>query len=113
MNIDPERLVANIRSANTEDLLDRMTVYREDMLPEALDLIAAELLNRGIDTEAITRHEQRRSEAVRDADGRVRTCSFCRKPAVASGLRWHRVFGLIPLFPRRFYWCDDHAERRS
>ena len=44
--LDLDRVRQNIRQATTEDLLDRMTVYRAGMEEEALELIADELRSR-------------------------------------------------------------------
>ena len=48
METNLDRVRANVQAASTEDLLDRATVYREGMEPEALDLIEAELRRRGV-----------------------------------------------------------------
>ena len=40
---ESERVRKNAREATTEDLLNRVTVYRGDMEPEALKIIEAEL----------------------------------------------------------------------
>ena len=39
---NPERVWQNAREASTEDLLDRVTVYRAGMEPEALEIIEEE-----------------------------------------------------------------------
>ena len=106
---DLERVRANIQKATTEDLLDRITVYRESLEPSAVELIMAELHLRGVTPAAVVAHEQERGAVLYDPHGLSRSCSFCRKPAVHSGWAWHRVFGRLPLFPRRFYWCAEHG----
>src|SRR5947209_14646697 len=97
-NID--RVKKNVREATTEDLLDRATVYRAGMEPAALDVIERELRERGVRREEIDDHERRRRQETRALpDGTVRRCSFCHQPAVAEAWGWHRMWGLIPLFP--------------
>ena len=48
LDFDPERVTRNVQEAASEDLLDRMTVYRDGMKPEAIHIIAEELKRRGI-----------------------------------------------------------------
>jgi hypothetical protein len=36
-------------------------------------------------------------------------CSFCNRPAVVQRRRWHRLFGLVPVFPKLFAYCDFHT----
>jgi len=117
MQFDLERVRENVRQATTEDLLDRLTVYRAGMEPEALVLIEAELLRREIDADAIEAHAcQRAHEAIVMPDGTARGCMFCHRPAVAEGWGWHWVSlmmggerrSLFPVFPRYFYWCSQH-----
>src|SRR5687767_3520228 len=110
MEFDAERVRANARQASTEDLLDRLTVYRKGMEPEALPILERELRSRGVDLDAIEAHAARREEAVLlGADGLAQRCSFCPRPAVAGGWSWHRLWGRLPLFPRRFHWCAEHG----
>ena len=109
MHVNREVVRANIRQAATEDLLDRVTVYREGMEGEALDIIEGELRERGISRDAIAEHERKRREGVRfDSRGIALTCHCCPRPAVVETWGWHRMWGLVPLFPRRFAWCIEH-----
>ena len=48
MKLDLEAVAAWIRRAETDELLDRATVFRPEMEPEAVDLILAELARRGL-----------------------------------------------------------------
>ena len=48
MGFDLRRVAEYIRRADTEELLDRVTVYREGMEPAALDLMEGELDRRGV-----------------------------------------------------------------
>jgi hypothetical protein len=114
MQMNSERVRANVRQANTEDLLDRVTIYREGMEEEALDIIERELRERGIHSAAIAEHErQRRAAALFDAQGVALKCHRCSRPAVAEGRGWHWLWGILPLFPRRFAWCEEHKPRRA
>jgi hypothetical protein len=107
LNLD--RVRQNVRQAATEDLLDRITVYRAGMEEAALDLIAEELRSRGITPEQIQAHEEaRRREIHLLPDGTAVRCSFCQRPAVAEGWGWHRLWGLVPVFPRYFHYCSVH-----
>lgn len=109
MQFNHDRVRANVRQATTEDLLDRVTVYRQGMEDEALVIIEDELRSRGVRGEEITDHALRRErDTLRLPDGSAAGCSFCHRPAVAHGWSWHRVWGLLPVFPRYFFYCDHH-----
>lgn len=109
MHLNREVVRTNVQQAATEDLLDRATIYREGMEAEVLDLIEEELGRRGISTDAVAEHERKRREAVRfDSQGIALKCHRCRRPAVVETWGWHRMWGLVPLFPRRFAWCEEH-----
>jgi hypothetical protein len=102
-------LRANVQSATTEDLLDRATVYREGMEAEALALIGEELDRRGIGESERTRHaEQRRQSMQVGPDGLPLRCRRCPRPAVWQGWSWHRLWGVLPLFPRWKAFCEEH-----
>ena len=110
MHFDPQRVLVNIRAADTEDLLDRVTVYRAEMEPTAVAMIETELAQRGVFAEEIEEHGRRKGEAVlRRPDGTALTCSFCTRPAVAEGWGWHRLWRRWPLFPRWFAYCEEHC----
>ncbi len=108
MNFDPKRAEANARAASTEDLLDRVTVYRADLEPAALPIILTELRSRGVDAASIVAHEVELGDVLCDATGSPRPCSFCRRPAIEVRWAWHRMFGKVPLFPWRYRWCEIH-----
>src|SRR5437870_5713668 len=100
MLFDLDRVKRNVRAAETEDLLDRATVYRRGMEPAALEVIESELRARGVRPEEIESHNERRRQETRVlADGTARRCSFCDRPAIAEGRGWHRLWRLVPLFP--------------
>ncbi len=109
MELNLKRVAEFIRGANTEELMDRVTIYREGMEPAALDLMEMELDRRGISRDAIAEHnEQRRESVIILADGTALRCNFCDRPAISRGMGWHRLFGRIPLFPRIFARCEKH-----
>jgi hypothetical protein len=109
VQFDLGRVRDNVRSANTEDLLDRVTVYRAGMESEAIPIIEAELRQRGVSREEIEEHaEKRRQETTLLPDGTAVPCSFCHRPAVAEGWGWHRLWGLWPVFPRYYHYCAVH-----
>lgn len=113
MFFDPEKIRANAAKATTEDLLDRVTVYRAGMEAEALDILERELRERGINRETIDVHEERRrAEVLFDSEGIAQKCSHCRRPAVAAGWGWHRLWGLLPVFPRWVAWCAEHQPKK-
>ena len=97
------------RRATTEELLDRVTVYRAGMEPVALDLMEGELDRRGITREEIAEHdEMRRRTAIILPDGMALKCNYCQRPAVHRGWKWHRLFRRIPVFPARVALCERH-----
>ncbi len=109
MLFDLERVKRNVRQATTEDLLDRATVYRAGMEPLALEVIDEELRARSITAEQLEAHaDQRRQEITFLPDGTAIRCSFCHRPAVAEGWGWHRMWSVLPLFPRFYHYCDQH-----
>lgn len=120
MNFDPERVLINVRRASTEDLLDRITVYRAGMEAEAIELIEGELQDRGIYRDQIRAHAtQREGKIIVLPDGTAASCSFCHRPATSQGWGWHwlslMTWGkrrpLVPLFPRFFNYCDEHQPK--
>jgi hypothetical protein len=109
MRYDLERVKRNIKESQTVDLLDRITAYRAGMEPEAVVEVEDELRRRGVSAEDILAHAERwQREAIRDAGGLPARCSLCSRPAVAQGWGWHRVWGILPLFPCRYHYCADH-----
>lgn len=115
MELDLNRVRNNARKATTEDLLDRATVYRDEMEPAALQIIDAELFERGISVEQVEAHLEARKNVLVSDEGLALKCSFCWKPAVETGWGWHRLYGKLPVFPRRLRWCEEHvpAGRRA
>jgi len=113
MEFNLERVRSNVRNASTEDLLDRVTIFRGDMEPAALEIIDRELMDRGITSDQVRQHVAARGEPLTRKDGSVVRCSFCYKPATIRGWGWHRLLGIVPIFPRRFAWCDEHQTREA
>jgi hypothetical protein len=112
MKFDSERVRANVRQASTEDLLDRLTVYRAEIEPAAVDLIEAELRQRGVVPRQIDEHAERRERAaLLRPDGTAVRCHLCRRPAVTTHRGWHRLWRVLPLFPRTFAYCEEHRPR--
>jgi len=98
-----------MRKASTEDLLNRVTVFREGMEPAAVDLMEGELARRGLSPEQIEAHDRaRRAYALFWPDGSAVKCKRCDRPAEVQKLRWHRIFGRVPVFPWRVALCKEH-----
>ncbi len=114
MEVNRDGIRANLQAATTEDLLDRVTVYREGMEPAALEWMEEELLRRGIGREAVAEHDRQRRETILfDERAIALKCHRCQRPAVVQTRSWHRLWGLVPLFRRQYSWCDEHRPRKS
>lgn len=113
MQFNLDRVRANVKRAATDDLLDRATVYRAGLEPDALPVILDELRARGVTAEDVVRHEEERREVIVHPSGVARPCARCPKPAIVREWGWHRMFGKLPLFPRRVYLCADHSCRAA
>ncbi len=112
MDFNLRRVAQFIRRAETEELLDRITIYRDGMEPAALDLMEGELDRRGVTRHDIALHEEeRRANAILLPDGTALRCSFCYRPAAIQARGWHKLFGRVPLFPRVFAYCTHHARK--
>jgi hypothetical protein len=122
---DLQIVLKNIHDAETADLLDRVTAYRNGMEPNVVAFIEDELEQRGVTAEEMGEYAERcRRECLFHEDGTALMCSFCRRPAVAAAWGWHRLFGagatprwrffplfrLVPLgYPRYFCYCAEHV----
>ena len=114
MRLDLKRVAEFIRRADTEELLDRVTVYREGMEPAALDLMEGELDRRGVTHEEIAEHDaERRRTAIMLPDGTAVRCCLCSRPAVEEARGRHRIFGVVPIFPKLFAYCAEHSPSKS
>jgi hypothetical protein len=111
MQFNIDRVRENVRKASVEDLLDRATVYREALEPEALPVILEELKARGVTAELLVAHEEARREVLFDDRGLPRKCNECDRPAIIQEWGWHQLFGKVPVFPRLFWRCEEHRQR--
>ena len=117
MSFDLKPVAEFIRKADTEDLLDRVTVYRDGMEPAAVDLMENELWRRGITPEELAAHAASRADVMRRSDGSVVRCShrervwggFCDRPAVSRRWRWYRLWGKIPIAWVPLPLCEAHG----
>jgi len=92
------------------ELLDRVTVLRDQMDGEALELLHAELASRGIGPDEIGAHlRDMRFKMIKHPDGMLAVCHRCGRAAVVSRMEWHQLWGKIPLFKRQRYWCEEHS----
>jgi len=106
---DAQRVWVNVRKSETQDLMNRITVFRSGMEPAAVEIIEEELRNRGVGPEELRAYgDQLAGEVIVREDGFTAKCSFCHEPAVVEGWGWHRVWDKVPLFPRYFYYCREH-----
>ena len=114
LRLDLRQVAAYTRKADTEELLDRVTIYRKGMEPAALDLMEMELDRRGFTLDDIAGHDRiRRETAIILPDGTALRCNFCDRPAIVRARGWHKLFGLVPIFPRIFARCERHSGKRQ
>ncbi len=118
MALDLDSVRENARASTTQDLLDRVTVYREGMEPEAVQVIEEELRTRGIGPTEIRAHEDEYGSAVlRDENGVAYTCSYCDRPAVAQEkdllFRMGGIFAGVPLDRVYRRYCTEHRPASS
>jgi hypothetical protein len=113
LHFDPTATLQNIRAAETDDLIDRVTAYRAGLEPEAVELITDELRRRDVDPALLdARRRTVETEFLRADNGDALPCSRCHRPAVVRGWRWFRVWGLLPLLPLPAQFCDRHRPDR-
>lgn len=112
MRLDLKTIAARMRAAETELLMDRVTVFRDEMEPAAVDLIEGELARRGVTDQQLTEHFQFRQENLLiRPDGSVVRCNFCERPAVVQAQGWYRVLRFVPVYPRLFAYCVVHEPK--
>jgi hypothetical protein len=111
MQLDLERVRHNVAQATTEDLLDRVTVYRAGMEPDALAIIETELRRRGVSPDDVQTHWEMKRAGVLMSGEVARRCNFCDRPAETRDWGWHWMWGKIPIFPRLFNYCDEHRPK--
>jgi hypothetical protein len=108
MNFDLNAIRDNVKKAETEDLLDRITAYRAGMEPAAIEVIEAELDHRGVGPEQIHEHAEKRA-GVLMVGGVAQRCSYCDRPAIGRRWVWHRMEVVFPLYrPRLVSFCEVH-----
>ncbi len=108
--LDLNRVRTNVAKATTADLLERVTVAREGMEPAALDIIETELRRRGVSfQEQAAFGEAQEKVLLRATSGFPLRCCKCLQTAVFQQMGWHRLFGILPLFPRLLAYCEQHA----
>ena len=110
MAINLERVRRNIHDAETSDLLDRITAYRQGMDPEAVSLIEEELRQRGVTAEDLLAHaDHLKRSAIYLPNGTAARCSACTHPASVRTRGWHYLWGWLPVIPQTYYYCAKHA----
>ncbi len=110
MQFDPVRVRHNAILSSTQDLLERVTVLRAGMEPEAIVIIENELASRGVTAEEIAAlRRQADAYTVRDSEGHILPCRWCHRPAVSRKRAWWKLFGVLPLFPQSVPACENHG----
>src|ERR1700682_6494336 len=98
--LDINRVRSNVAKATTADLLERATVYREEMEPAALDIIETELRRRGGSyQEQAAFGEAHEKTVLHHPDGSAVRCHLCPRAAVGVHWDWWRWFGMVPVIP--------------
>jgi hypothetical protein len=107
---DRAQVERNVKDAETEDLLDRVTAYRSGMEPDALAIIEEELARRGYDQRDIDRFaEEECADVLLSPDGWAYRCSFCMRPAILRKWGLHKLWGVLTVpFPRLYSYCRQH-----
>jgi hypothetical protein len=113
MRFEPDKVREKARSAATEDLLDRVTAFRDALEPEAVPILEAELARRGVSRAVIAAHAEGLRERVVMHRGIPTRCRVCPRAATSEVRVWHRLWGLVPLFRVRAYFCDEHAPGKA
>lgn len=109
-NLERTRELSKVTS--TEELRDRVTVLRDDYEPAALSIFEAELRSRGLTpADWAERKADPAAAPILRADGTPARCESCDRAATVKILGWHRLWGLVPLFPRYFRYCESHAAK--
>jgi hypothetical protein len=109
VELNIERVRENAKIATTEDLLDRVTAFRAGLEERALEVLEEELLSRGIGNDEIRAHSEELGRTVLwESPGLALRCHRCTRPATRLDWRWHRLFGILPLFPRQLPCCPKH-----
>jgi hypothetical protein len=110
MKVANEKRLQYARTAETPVLLDRVTVLREDMDPDAVEIFLAELARRGVGPDRIRDHELAwKTRVLQRPDGLPATCVWCGRAATVQRQAWHKFLRLVPVYRRTLYYCDAHA----
>lgn len=110
MQFEPQRLRISAQQHSNEYLMDQLTIWRDDLEPEAVDILTAELAGRGLGVQELAEHRQAREAAgLERVDGIALRCSFCDRPARERRWGLHRLWGWLPVFPRRWACCAVHG----
>jgi hypothetical protein len=112
--MDLPRLRDEAGRTSTENLLDRVTVYRAEMESPAVAIIESELRARGVSSAEVEAHAAMREKdgLLRRPDGSLVRCNYCPRPATAHRWGWYRLWGwFLPLLPRYFHLCKEHEGR--
>ncbi|MBX3397539.1 MAG: hypothetical protein KF873_02255 [Gemmataceae bacterium] len=107
---NPDAFEAWLQRAENDELLDRVTVLRDELEPAARSRIEVELARRGLSAAEVASHgAAREAECLRRADGSVRRCWRCAAPATSCARRWWRLYGILPIVPLERPVCPNHA----
>ena len=112
--MDLARISEDARNTSTENLLDRVTVYRGEMEAAAIEVFESELNARGVASAEIEAHAATREKdgLLRHEDGSVVRCNYCSRPATEHKWKWHRLWGwFLPMIPRFTHLCKEHDEQ--
>jgi len=108
--IHVEKCQAFAQKASEGELLDQYCFFAQGMEAKALLILREELGQRGFKADALLEHRKNHGERVYFApDGYPKLCKDCRRAATGHSTTWAKFFGLLPLFPRRVFTCDDHS----
>lgn len=110
MEVSEAKLLKYAHAAETTVLLDRVTVLRAEMNPDAVEIFLAELARRGVGPEQIRDHEREwKPKVLQRPDGMPATCVWCGRAATVQRQAWHKLLRLIPVLKRTQYYCGEHV----
>src|SRR5262245_9599494 len=101
--MDLARIREDAQRTSTENLLDRVTVYRAEMEAAAVEIFESELNARSVSSAEIESHAamRERDGFLRHDDRSVVRCNYCPRPATEHKWKWHRLWGwFLPMIPR-------------
>jgi hypothetical protein len=108
MRFDIDRVRANLKRASTPELLDRYVFFRGGLEEEAVTALRDELRSRGVAEEAMQAHRDASPDVLWETPALAYRCWKCEQPAVVCERRWHKMWGILPLYPRPVYCCPAH-----